>query len=82
VQESLDFINGREVAAVVYQRNKHVINLFIWPSESSRTTATQGFARDGYNVLDWARGGFEFWLVSDVNAKDLRDLADLEMQQS
>jgi len=78
----LDFINGREVAAVVYQRNKHVINLFIWPSESSRTTATQGFARDGYNVLDWARGGFEFWLVSDVNAKDLRDLADLEMQQS
>ena len=78
----MDFINGREVAAVVYQRNKHVINLFIWPSESSRTTATQGFAKDGYNVLDWARGGFEFWLVSDVNAKDLRDLADLEMQQS
>jgi anti-sigma factor RsiW len=78
----LDFVDGREVAAVVYQRNKHVINLFVWPSESNRSTTPQGYTKDGYNVLHWARGGFEFWLVSDVNAKDLRDLADLEMRQS
>jgi len=78
----LDIVDGRDVAAVVYQRNKHVINLFVWPSESNRSTTPQGYARDGYNVLHWVRGGFEFWLVSDVNAKDLRDLAELEMRQS
>jgi anti-sigma factor RsiW len=78
----LDYINGREVAALVYQRNKHIINLFILPLESDRTEAVQSFAKDGYNVLHWDRGGFEFWAVSDVNAGDLRAFADLEMNQA
>jgi anti-sigma factor RsiW len=43
----LDYFNGREVAALVYQRNQHVINLFIWPSESSRNTAAESFTKDG-----------------------------------
>ena len=78
----LDYINGREVAALVYQRNKHIINLFIWPSESDRDTAPQSFTKDGYNVLHWTRDGFDFWAVSDVNAGDLRAFADLELKQA
>jgi anti-sigma factor RsiW len=78
----LDYINGREVAALVYQRNKHIINLFISPSEAGRTEAVQSFAKDGYNVLHWDRDGFEFWAVSDVNAGDLKAFADLEMKQA
>jgi anti-sigma factor RsiW len=77
----LDYVNGREVAALIYQRNKHVINLFIWPSESGRDATAQSFTKDGYNVLHWARDGFEFWCVSDVNAGDLRAFADLEMKK-
>ena len=77
----LDYINGREVAALVYHRNKHIINLFIAPSESGRTEAVQSSAKDGYNVLHWARDGFEFWAVSDVSAGDLRAFADLEMKE-
>ena len=76
----LDYINGREVAALVYQRNKHIINLFIFPSEAGRTEAVQSFEKDGYNVLHWDRDGFEFWAVSDVNAEDLRSFTGLEMQ--
>jgi anti-sigma factor RsiW len=78
----LDYVNGRDVAALVYQRNKHIINLFIWPSESGRDAAAQSFTKDGYNVLHWARDGFDFWAVSDVNAGDLRAFADLELKQA
>jgi anti-sigma factor RsiW len=77
----LDYVNGREVAALVYQRNKHIINLFIAPSESGRTEAVQSFAKDGYNLLHWDGNGFEFWAVSDVNAGDLNAFADLQMKQ-
>jgi anti-sigma factor RsiW len=78
----LDYIAGREVAAVVYHRNKHIINLFIWPSESGRVATVQAFAKDGYNVLHWDRNGFECWVVSDVSAGDLRTFADLKMKQA
>jgi anti-sigma factor RsiW len=78
----LDYINGREVAALVYQRRLHIINLFIWPLESSRNTAAESFTKDGYNVSHWERDGFAFWAVSDVSAEDLRAFAGLEMQQS
>jgi anti-sigma factor RsiW len=78
----LDYLNGREVAALVYQRRLHIINLFIWPSESSRNTVATSFSQDGYNVLHWAHEGFEFWAVSDVNAEDMRAFADLELQPS
>ena len=74
----LDYLNGREVAALVYQRNKHLINLFVWPSESGLNANTKSFLKDGYNVLNWERGGFEFWAVSDVNAVDLKAFAALE----
>jgi anti-sigma factor RsiW len=78
----LDYLNDREVAALVYQRRLHIINLFIWPSASGRNTAAESFAKDGYNVWHWDREGFVFWAVSDVNAEDLRAFVDLDMQQS
>jgi len=78
----LDYLDGREVAAVVYQRNKHIINLFIWPSESAPSAAAKGFTKDGFNVLHWESDGFEFWAVSDVNAADLKAFATLELNQS
>ena len=77
----LDYFNGREVAALVYHRKLHVINLFIWPSESGHDTTAQNFSKDGYHVSHWDRDGFEFWAVSDVNAEDLSAFASLQMQQ-
>jgi anti-sigma factor RsiW len=77
----LDYVHGRDVAALVYRRNKHLINLFIWPSEAGPTAPVQNFAENGYNVLHWDQGGFSFWAVSDVSTEDLRALAALEMQR-
>src|SRR5580658_9179556 len=40
----LDYLDQKKVAALIYRRNKHVINLFIWPGEgSSQTALKQGF---------------------------------------
>jgi anti-sigma factor RsiW len=77
----LDYLDGREVAAVVYQRNKHIINLFVWPSEYGQSVAAKRFAKDGFNVLQWDHDGFEFWAVSDVSAVDLKAFADLQISQ-
>src|SRR5271166_6696797 len=78
----LDYINGQEVAAVVYQRNRHVINMFVWPSEPAHITPVETFTKDGYNVFHWNRAGFEYWAVSYVNTEDLKTFTALQMQQS
>jgi mycothiol system anti-sigma-R factor len=73
----LDYLEGREVAALVYQRRKHFINVFVWP-EHAGTTATQSIeARQGYNIIRWSHGGFDFWAVSDVAAPDLAQFTGL-----
>jgi anti-sigma factor RsiW len=69
----LDYFHGRAVAALVYHRNKHIINLFIWPGDSGQTTG----AMQGYNMIHWSAGGMTLWAVSDVNAADLQKFSDL-----
>lgn len=74
----VDYIGGRVVAALVYKRQSHVINLFVWPAQSDATAATVRTAssRDGYNIENWRAGGLNFWAVSDGNADDLARFRD------
>lgn len=72
----LDVVGGQSVAALVYGRRKHVINVFVWPSESP-DTALQSGAQRGYAWIQWTRGGMRFWAVSDVAAPDLEEFARL-----
>jgi anti-sigma factor RsiW len=73
----LDYLQNRSVAAAVYQRNKHVINLFIWPAARDRNTRKKlGVAR-GYNAISWDASGMSYCAVSDLNAAELREFADL-----
>lgn len=70
----LDVIGGQSVAALVYARRKHVINVFVWPSEKS-DAALQSGAERGYTWIRWTRGGMRFWAVSDVAVADLEEFA-------
>jgi mycothiol system anti-sigma-R factor len=68
----LDYLDNRPVAALIYQRRKHFINLFVWPIESNTAKATKTISRQGYQLLHWADSDFNYWAVSDVNADDLQ----------
>jgi anti-sigma factor RsiW len=70
----LDVVGGRSVAALVYARRKHVINVFVWPSEKADAGPRSGAER-GYAWIQWTRSGMRFWAVSDVAAPDLEELA-------
>jgi anti-sigma factor RsiW len=72
----IDYLADRRVAALVYHRRGHVINLFTWPVKSS---SVAGFAisRNGYNLIEWTGGAMVYWAVSDVSAADLKDFRSL-----
>ncbi len=67
----LDDINGETVAAIVYRRRNHVINLFVAESLGAKHQGTAAETRHGFNVRHWTEGGLDFWAVSDINADEL-----------
>ncbi len=69
----LDYVNNRPVAALVYQRRKHIINLFVWPEAADADTGVAARALRGYNELHWTAGGMSFWAVSDLSPAELRE---------
>jgi anti-sigma factor RsiW len=73
----LDYLQNRPVAAAVYQRQKHIINLFIWPAAGNRNTRKKVSVGKGYNVISWDTSGMSYCAVSDLNAVELREFADL-----
>jgi len=71
----LDYLDSRPVAALVYHRQKHVINLFIWPGDGS--TGLTMLSRQGFNMEHWTNGGMNYWLISDLNSTELGQLGEL-----
>jgi anti-sigma factor RsiW len=75
----VDYVAGRTVAALVFQRRKHVINLFTWPT-SGPAIAADRLSRNGYNALEWSSGSMTYWAVSDVGMGDLQQFKDLYLK--
>jgi anti-sigma factor RsiW len=69
----LDYLAGRPVAALVYQRRQHTINVFIWPAADTAGALTDARSVRGFQVRHWTRDAMAFWAVSDLN--------DLELDQ-
>jgi anti-sigma factor RsiW len=73
----LDYLENRPVAALVYQRSQHFINLFVWPSGDTRIKPEDQLARQGYNIIHWTKSGMTYWLVSELNLTELNECARL-----
>jgi anti-sigma factor RsiW len=70
----LDSIGGRTVAAIVYRRRLHTVNLYVWAAQDS---AERSFLKDGFAVTEWSRNGLRFAAVSDIPAAELEQFRKL-----
>jgi anti-sigma factor RsiW len=75
----LDSINGKTVAAIIYHRRLHTVNLFVWPAKD---TSERSFVKDGFAVTEWSRNGLRFAAVSDIPAPELRQFEGLFIKRS
>ena len=73
----LEYLDKRNAAAIIYQRHKHVINLFTWPSTSSSSNGQIEVKQNGYNIMNWTQNGMTYWAVSDLQRSELDQFAQL-----
>jgi len=73
----LDYVDHRAVAALVYQRRQHLINVFIWPEAKGTEEALQTRSVQGYNLIPWEGGGMYQCAVSDLNRGELEQFTEL-----
>jgi anti-sigma factor RsiW len=71
----LDYVGGRPVAALVYQRQKHTINVFVFPETTDSSDRDTVRTVRGFNVRYWVHNGMSFWAVSDLNSAELGEFA-------
>jgi anti-sigma factor RsiW len=72
----LDYVGGQRVAALVYRRNQHFINVFVWRA-AGKDRAPEHLEQQGYRLIRWTDNGRMFWVVSDLNEGELREFVDL-----
>jgi anti-sigma factor RsiW len=73
----LDYVGERRVGVIVYQRRRHLVNVFIWPAENTAPIAPYGLVQKGYNLVTWSEAGVTYWAISDLNAGELLQFQSL-----
>jgi anti-sigma factor RsiW len=73
----LDYLAGRPVAALVYPRRLHPINLFVWAAPEKYAEKATPQTRQGYSILLWARDGMTYCAISDLAADEMQTFAAL-----
>jgi anti-sigma factor RsiW len=73
----LDYLGGHSAAVLIFQRNKHVINLFVWPAKENDAQPAVLSAIHGYHLIHWTESQMTFWAVSDLNEKELEEFAQI-----
>ena len=76
----IEHVRGNSAATLVYSRNRHVIDMFVWPSAEQRTPVRS--VRKGFNVLHWADGSMQYWAVSDLERGEMERFTQLWRDQA
>jgi len=78
----LDYLDKRPVAALVYRRQQHAINLFVWPALPGVTQPASTVTHHGYNLVQWTIAGMTYWAVSTLNAQEMEVFAHAVQQHT
>ena len=71
----LDYVGGRPVAVLVYQRHRHTINVFVSPEAGNPSTRDVVATVRGFNLRHWIDKEMSFWAVSDLSNAELAEFA-------
>jgi len=78
----LDYLADRPVAALVYHRKLHAINLFTWPAHNDGEKAVRGLSRQGFHIRYWQTSGMTYWAISDLNDREFDEFVRLFQENS
>ena len=73
----MDYLVDRPVAAIVFRRRDHVINVFTWPAESNAERPVRAIHRQGFHIRSWQHADMTYWAVSDLNDQELDEFVRL-----
>ena len=73
-----DVIDAQTTATLVYRRRQHMISAFVRPL--SVQADMKALSVRGFNVIRTARNGMEYWVVSDLNTRELGDFVELVLE--
>ncbi|GEM_PF-4512963 len=59
------------VAALAYRRNRHVINVSVWPAPQPSPPLTRTL--QGYHEHGWTAAGMQFWAAADLDDQGLSE---------
>jgi anti-sigma factor RsiW len=72
----LDYVDAREIGAVVYKRRQHVINLFVAQTANTERRPATMTTLQGFNIRRWSDHGLNYWAVSDIGADELTEFGE------
>jgi anti-sigma factor RsiW len=67
----LEYLGGHPAAALVYERRRHTINVFVSPEHEGAADPATATSVRGFHVHHWVHGGMSYWAVSDLNDAEL-----------
>ena len=72
----LDYVDARAIAAIVYRRRAHVINLFVAQTASTERQPAKLETIQGFNIRRWSDRGLNYWAISDLAKDELAEFGD------
>jgi anti-sigma factor RsiW len=72
----LDYVDARAIAAIVYRRRAHLINLFVSQTASTERQSAKIETIQGFNIRRWSDRGLNYWAVSDLAKDELAEFGD------
>jgi anti-sigma factor RsiW len=72
----LDVVQAHPVAALIYRRRLHAINLFQWPADRTASLPALSETKDGYAVVHWTQADISYWAISSLNPAEMGEFAE------